>query len=166
MEGTHPRATGSRRVYRQSQASAPLSSAPLKQIANVVGPFAVLVAVTFGISVQFSFFFFCYFIVYSLFVHVVACILIYDAACQYRFRVGVFRLSCTLLLDQLVVHSLLTGYTMFLLSLVLMEKIIKTGSVLFGTLIFEVQNQVLMPLIIIKRKDYLSRTHSTLECIK
>ncbi|WVY98447.1 hypothetical protein V8G54_030598 [Vigna mungo] len=47
MEGTHPRATGSRRVYRQSQASAPLSSAPLKQIANVVGPFAVLVAVTF-----------------------------------------------------------------------------------------------------------------------
>ncbi|KAL9328099.1 hypothetical protein ACSQ67_003102 [Phaseolus vulgaris] len=47
VEGTRPRAAGSRRVYRQSQANAPLSSAPVKQIANVVGPFAVLVALTF-----------------------------------------------------------------------------------------------------------------------
>nr|XP_007157508.1 hypothetical protein PHAVU_002G075500g [Phaseolus vulgaris]ESW29502.1 hypothetical protein PHAVU_002G075500g [Phaseolus vulgaris] len=49
VEGTRPRAAGSRRVYRQSQANAPLSSAPVKQIANVVGPFAVLVALTFVI---------------------------------------------------------------------------------------------------------------------
>jgi len=50
VEGTRPRAAGSRRVYRQSQAEAPLSSAPVKQIANAVGPFAVLVALTFGIQ--------------------------------------------------------------------------------------------------------------------
>ncbi|WVZ12012.1 hypothetical protein V8G54_016542 [Vigna mungo] len=49
VEGTRPRPVGSRRIYRQSQAHAPLSSAPMKQIANVVGPFAVLVAVTFVI---------------------------------------------------------------------------------------------------------------------
>ncbi|XP_047148582.1 NLR family CARD domain-containing protein 3-like [Vigna umbellata] len=49
VEGTRPRPVGSRRIYRQSQVHAPLSSAPMKQIANVVGPFAVLVALTFVI---------------------------------------------------------------------------------------------------------------------
>ena len=55
VEGTRPRAAGSRRVYGQSQVSGPLSIAPVKQIANVVGPFAVLVALTFGMAVFFVF---------------------------------------------------------------------------------------------------------------
>ncbi|TKY69801.1 NLRC3 protein [Spatholobus suberectus] len=46
VEGTRARATGSRRVYRQSQANAPLSSAPVKQIANFVAPFAAFFALT------------------------------------------------------------------------------------------------------------------------
>ncbi|KAG5067965.1 hypothetical protein JHK85_000342 [Glycine max] len=47
VEGSRARAGGSRRVYRQSQANAPLSSAPVKQIANVVAPVAAFFALTF-----------------------------------------------------------------------------------------------------------------------
>ncbi|XP_040860990.1 NLR family CARD domain-containing protein 3 isoform X1 [Glycine max] len=49
VEGSRARAGGSRRVYRQSQANAPLSSAPVKQIANVVAPVAAFFALTFVI---------------------------------------------------------------------------------------------------------------------
>lgn len=63
VEGTRPRAAGSRRVYRQSQPNAPLSSAPVKQIANFVAPFAALFALTFGIQCLI----FCYFFIFYLF---------------------------------------------------------------------------------------------------
>jgi len=73
VEGTRPRAAGSRRVYRQSQANAPLSSAPVKQIANVVGPFAVLVALSFGTQCL-IFLFFGYFISVLFFSRLYRCL--------------------------------------------------------------------------------------------
>lgn len=50
VEGTSARASGSRRVYRESQAKATLSVATVKQIATAVAPFGVILAVTFGIQ--------------------------------------------------------------------------------------------------------------------
>lgn len=47
-EGTSARASGSRRVYRESQADATLSVASVKQIATNVAPFGVFLALTIG----------------------------------------------------------------------------------------------------------------------
>ncbi|PNX62011.1 hypothetical protein L195_g029028, partial [Trifolium pratense] len=50
------RASGSRRVYRESQANASLSVASVKQIATSVAPFGVLLAFTLGIQFIAKFF--------------------------------------------------------------------------------------------------------------
>lgn len=49
-EGTSARASGSRRVYRESQADATLSVASVKQIATNVAPFGVFLALTIAYS--------------------------------------------------------------------------------------------------------------------
>jgi len=48
-ERTSARASGSRRVYRESVADATLSVASVKQIATNVAPFGVFLALTIGI---------------------------------------------------------------------------------------------------------------------
>jgi hypothetical protein len=59
------RASGSRKVYRESQTDASVSVASVKQIATSVAPFGVVLALTLGIQFIAKFFYFFFFVFYN-----------------------------------------------------------------------------------------------------